>query len=569
MSNGVFGANSPDFNWNFEPGLADDTSPTGTNPTIEHPLAITGDVYQPASDDGAAAFGTLLAQTAFQQIDPIPIDDGPEAVRIYAESLTADEQESLVLEQPHIVGSTDGFPAQMRYDANRILMENALVEAQAAGDTERAETLEGLLADPNRQFLFFDPEGDGRIAEVHGGLDDAEHVTTVIPGITNTLDNFQTFTDNTARLQAESTLLAPPGESTATIAWLGYDTPGLANAPFNNTAEDSGPLLTNFVDGLLLDDSVTSTIVAHSYGTVVTSHALQGGLEVDNVTVLGSPGMEVDNLGELDLPAGTDFYAGRAPGDYVSWSENFGTDPSDPRFGAPRITTGEGDGGQVRGHSSYFMAGSESLSNLAYIATDQDNLVETRSPGFSEWVAVGADEVHEFVFETPVNTAQDFVSNGVEFQRFIEDQVEQYLPEPVADVVDTVQDIREDGLEFVNRTVDFFQRVSSPDFWSDIASDIEEMGFFGWLGNQAQGAWNGLVETGKSLGGQLIDGGLDAGGWVIDQGLDAGGWVLDRSVDFGGWTIDRGVDAYDTAADAGGALLDGGKAVVSKLNPFD
>jgi len=38
-----------------------------------------------------------------------------------------------------------------------------------------------------RRFPLFDPAGDGRVAEVFGGLTRAEHVAVTVPGVTDRL----------------------------------------------------------------------------------------------------------------------------------------------------------------------------------------------------------------------------------------------------------------------------------------------------------------------------------------------------------------------------------------------
>ena len=63
-------------------------------------------------------------------------------------------------------------------------------------------------------------------------------------------------------------------------------------------------------------------LVAHSYGTVMTSEALQNGATeyVDDVVVLGSPGMGVDSVADLGLP-GDHVFAGMDDDDILLKAE--------------------------------------------------------------------------------------------------------------------------------------------------------------------------------------------------------------------------------------------------------
>src|SRR5438270_5925012 len=74
------------------------------------------------------------------------------------------------------------------------------------------------------QFLFFDPRGDGRVAEVVGDLQHADRVSVIVPGMDNDLDNFEKLASDARRLQDQATG-QPGGHNVAAIAWLGYDTP--------------------------------------------------------------------------------------------------------------------------------------------------------------------------------------------------------------------------------------------------------------------------------------------------------------------------------------------------------
>jgi pimeloyl-ACP methyl ester carboxylesterase len=234
----------------------------------------------------------------------------------------------------------------------------------------------------------------------------------------------------------------------AVIAWLGYDTPDLLGAPFDAGVSGAARDLAAFVRSLGLDTSVTTTVVAHSYGSLVTGVALRDfGLDVDRVVVLGSPGMDVSRASELHLGA-TDLYALRAPFDVVSWSEHFGRDPSDPRFGATRLATGTGDHAPS-GHSSYFDSGTVSLHNIAAVVAGRPDLLAVQHPSTAERASDAVDDLWGVAIDTPVDDLQRVV-----------DEVAEIAP-PVAPVI-----------EAADQLIDLGQRVTSPDLWENVAEDV-------------------------------------------------------------------------------------------------
>ncbi|MEY2589853.1 MAG: hypothetical protein QOJ67_1837 [Acidimicrobiaceae bacterium] len=302
-------------------------------------------------------------------------------------------------------------------------------------------------ADDAPTVLFLDPRGDGRIIEVFGDLGTATNVAIVVPGIESTLSNeARGLRQNAKHLYDEARSMH--GDHVAVIAWLGYDTPDLIGSLFDGEAGAAARALADFVRSLHLADSVTTTVVAHSYGSLVAGDALRcDGLRVDNVVVLGSPGMGVGRASQLHLD-GTDLYALRAPFDLVSWSEHFGRDPSDPRFGAVRLATGTGSS-SPSGHSSYFDAGTTSLRNIAAVVAGRRDLLLVQEPSTAESAAAAADDLWGWTVSRPVDDVQrlvDAASSAVE---------------PAQPVVETA-----------DRFVDLGQRLTSPDLWENVAEDL-------------------------------------------------------------------------------------------------
>ncbi len=105
---------------------------------------------------------------------------------------------------PELVGDLDGAPIPARYTANAALIDREIARLRAEGVPDGDGRLSKLLEfdDPDRHFLLFDPSGDGRVAEVFGPLETADHVAIVVPGMGNDLNNFDG--GNASRLQTEA-----------------------------------------------------------------------------------------------------------------------------------------------------------------------------------------------------------------------------------------------------------------------------------------------------------------------------------------------------------------------------
>ncbi|MEU7936576.1 alpha/beta hydrolase [Microbispora bryophytorum] len=316
------------------------------------------------------------------------------AIRKFFEKLTAAERASLAIEQPDVVGRLDGAPATVRYAANRLLIERAVAHEQKdlaalkATDPKnpQATLLEKRVArmteflQPRvtgdgrsvpRQFLLFDPAGDGRVAEVFGDLATAKHVAVMVPGITNRLDNYDSIANDAVALLKDRASGRELPES-AVITWLGYDTPEFGDSVLPAKAEAGAPALHSFRAGLEAARGAKFALFAHSYGTLLSSKALQEGTPFDSVVFMGSPGLgpTIKSAADLKLGSGTQVFAMRAPGDWVSYTEAHGRDPAE-MAGIRRLATGRSSG-----HSEYYTPKNAGLDNLQTILTG-DGCVQT------------------------------------------------------------------------------------------------------------------------------------------------------------------------------------------------
>jgi len=369
---------------------------------------------------------------------------------------------ALARTHPEQVGPVDGMAPAARYVANRVLARRERDASLAVGDHDRAARFAALAA-PGRRLLVFDPTGDGRVAEVFGAdPDTADHVAVVVPGMLSTLANHERELRVKGEDLAAGAAAAAPGRRTSVVAWLGYDAPGVLDAPLDDDARAGAPALVALVDGLRATGAVDVTVVGHSYGSVVTGAALLAGLDADRVVVTGSPGMLVDHADDLGP---TPVYALRAPLDVVSWTEAFGRDPSDPRFGATRL---EADGA---GHFGYLAPGTAAAAAVAAVVTDRAAAAPVDPAHPAEVAAGWLDDIGGAGAEMRDEAA---ATMGEELDRILDD-VERELPAPLGDTVVAWRDRIGTTLEYGDRAVGFADRLTSPDLWVDVALDIDDL----------------------------------------------------------------------------------------------
>ena len=269
-----------------------------------------------------------------------------------------------------------GDPAALgrRYAANQHAM-------QAAGPPYAQWTGQG------RQFLAFDPRGNGRIVEVFGDLAAADRIAVLVPGVANRADNYNTgvgdVPDRAPAVQAralyDGARAAAPGAHVAVIAWLGYDAPqGVGrSAAREELARAGATSLDRFATDLgTMRPGATVTVIGHSYGSVVTGLAAANlPAQVKDLVVVGSPGMGVSRMADLRTSARV--WAGQSARDWIDWvpavrmwGAGHGTMPTSPGFG-DRVFGTRG----VTDHDHYLAPGTQSLSNIVEIVLGRDSSV--------------------------------------------------------------------------------------------------------------------------------------------------------------------------------------------------
>lgn len=313
---------------------------------------------------------------------PDPAATTPTETARFFGTLNDSQREKLAERHPGVVGNFDGAPLDLRYQANRraLLDSRAQQQKQAASrelpvrDRQRAReriTRYSELLAPGRRILAFDPRGRGQIAEVHGDLGTARHVSVIVPGSDIDVSTFDRTTDTygTPSGMAKS-LRQAAGGGTAVVAWAGYTTPvGIGpDAATGGLAEAGAPRLSRFVAGLRAVGRPAPTVFCHSYGSVVCGLAAPS-LMTSDLVVLGSPGMRADSVSDLGTDARV--WAAKDDSDWIGKVPNVrflglghGEDPAGPAFGARPVPAHD-----AHGHTGYFAPGTASLAAFADIAT--------------------------------------------------------------------------------------------------------------------------------------------------------------------------------------------------------
>ncbi|MGA4848650.1 alpha/beta hydrolase [Streptomyces sp. G5(2025)] len=325
---------------------------------------------------------------------PDPATASPTRITAFFDSLSPARRQELAARHPSVVGNLDGAPVALRYEANTrsLKAERARERARSTDpglttqDRERARALivryDELLT-PGRQILAFDPRGRGQVAEVYGGLEQAQHVSVVVPGSDIDLSTFDRATDKYGTPAGMGrSLYAAAGGRTAVVAWVAYTTPvGLGpDAATGRLAEAGAPRLARFTQGLTAAGAPRPAVFCHSYGSVVCGLAAAR-LAAADLVVLGSPGMRADSVADLHTDARV--WAAKDDSDWIGKVPNIelfglghGEDPTSPDFGARHVPTE-----QAEGHTGYFTPGTDSLRALGRIASGADPADATRTIG--------------------------------------------------------------------------------------------------------------------------------------------------------------------------------------------
>nr|WP_202447563.1 alpha/beta hydrolase [Streptomyces sp. SID5468] len=412
-----------------------------TKVTAQPDYAVTDATW---ADVAADATATRALTARALHLDAIPSTNDPKANAQWWNDLGPERQQEYLALYPDRIGALDGLPAAVRDRANRVVLaeQRGLVEQQLAelgplgpeppfGDPripattaawrhweerrKAREPLEGRLKgmqalqdrldagdrgeSADAYLLLFDLKGNGHSAVSFGNPDAADNVVTYVPGTGSKLSDIDGHLKRAADLQ-NAAQRADPQRRTASIVWQGYDAPQgvFSDAMEAKFADSAAPSLDRFLGGVRVaheDAPFTSTLLGHSYGTLVAGKAMtvESTPPVDQVIFVASPGVGVDHARDLGLPpekvwsatARNDLInlappdpgplAPLNPNAYARWFDDhsilYGNDPTSSAFGGRifQVPPGKAPGsdGFMPAHSQYWEG--DSLQSLARIVT--------------------------------------------------------------------------------------------------------------------------------------------------------------------------------------------------------
>ncbi|MGV4928752.1 alpha/beta hydrolase family protein (plasmid) [Streptomyces sp. BHT-5-2] len=331
------------------------------------------------------------AEFAHLSEDSIPSKKDPKENAKWWSSLTEQQRQEYLDAYPEKIGWLDGIPSTDRDEANRKVVDLQLAEYEMKKQRgelgihdqrnfdglqqlqDALDKADGTGDDHKRLYVLgIDAKGDGRAVVSQGNPETARNVAIQVPGTDNDLGNLGEQIDRVDRLQ--NAAANNGAKDTAVISWLGYDAPEGDNSMFTTgRADPAGGDLRSFTHGLRQThegDRAHMTVLGHSYGSTVVgagaSHG--GGLDADDIVVVGSPGMTVEHAKDLNINP-DHVWAGGGKDDIVSnhlSGLTLGEDPMEKEFGGKVFEV------DTEGHGDYWDKGSKSLANQGRIIAGQD-----------------------------------------------------------------------------------------------------------------------------------------------------------------------------------------------------
>ncbi|GAA4922618.1 alpha/beta hydrolase [Actinoplanes utahensis] len=349
-----------------------------------------------AEADSAAVtrLGTLIDMSPAPPVTSTPSCTAtPAEVRQWWDRWSPAERAWLLATDPAAFAGADGIPVADRDIANRLLLAGQRVPPGAdpgrAGDlrTGLARLSARLESDdgPRAYLVKLGLDQEGRAVVALGDPDRAGHVLTHVPGMTSDLKSLGGELERAERVAVRAGELDPARAASA-VLWLDYDAPDFVpEASSARQAEDAAAGLRRFQEGLRAGhdgEPARQTLLGHSYGSLVAGRtAATGPVEADSLVFVGSPGVGVDAVSRLSVPADRVFsttsatdpiqYAATAPKNLVGgplavWAGRdelwFGANPSHPGFGARIFASQIG-----AGHLGYWDRDRPALDSLARI----------------------------------------------------------------------------------------------------------------------------------------------------------------------------------------------------------
>ncbi|WP_342786818.1 alpha/beta hydrolase [Streptomyces qinzhouensis] len=359
------------------------------------------------------------AATVRHLVAGMPQNGSPAENKAWWEGLDEEQRREYLDVAPELIGMLDGIPAIARDEANRHYLPVLIAELERTGNDpamlEGLRKIDDRLREPSKVPMFLlgvGDEGNGRAIISFGNPDTARNVSAYVPGLGTKLD--AEFGGGTVKRALDTAIGAQRyDKSTASIVWLGYDAPQNIDVMSTADADKGAPAYNRFMAGLVATnqhDDPHVTAIGHSYGslTVGTAAKQSGGIPgVDDIVLVGSPGVGVDRAADLGVPPQR-VYVGAADNDIVTKLPTvpealmhatgvavrlpvpgflsdpggddiyFGKDPAGKAFGAQRFAVDDGphpvlDGEPIAAHSQYFTPETDRVSadNIARVVAGE------------------------------------------------------------------------------------------------------------------------------------------------------------------------------------------------------
>lgn len=312
-----------------------------------------------------------------------------EEVNDWWTSLSEDEQNDIIANNPDWIGNLNGVSLAARSEANKNRLDamKAEIDRQVKDFEPKTELqwtdykfeykntsgYEAMLQrqkdidslrdtfsyseNPDKErihsLLVLDNSGDHlRAAVGTGDIDAADHVLVYTPGMTTTVagglvtggKEFGAKVDEAERIMSETGMpdhddknTEQVEETAAGVTWLGYDAPGWdetltgsdGTVLSDHEAQSAAPDLAGFYDGIQATHTGDPHLVAagHSYGSTVTGYASQESDAPDDIVVWGSPGASTVDASDLNTVPDR-MYSASATDDFVAGYGRYGGNPT-------------------------------------------------------------------------------------------------------------------------------------------------------------------------------------------------------------------------------------------------
>lgn len=377
--------------------------------------------------DGDLSADQVNVQTSHSATEltrPPPPGSSPAVVNRWWHSLTPAQQDQVKQRSGDDIRNLDGIPADVRGELNMPVLQREIERLKngwlnADGWHTNPDQLADLTAlqqalagQPDARLILLNTGHPRKVlaAIAIGDVDDAECVGVTVGGLNTRASSSVGQMVREAEAQRNKAselrrLAGKPGyDSVASVVWLGYDAPdSLTDVTNVALARRSAAALNSFYHGLAATSNVSDqriTAFGHSYGSLVTSLALQQGAPVSDVVLYGSPGVELSDAAQLGVRPGHAYYligANDHVADLIPGFGLFGHAPQDvPGMTELSTSTGLALGGRygdgqvherAYGHSEYPRVGSNgelrmSAYNMAAVLAGlPDDLITPRATG--------------------------------------------------------------------------------------------------------------------------------------------------------------------------------------------